>query len=117
MRRHKVEGDLGIAIWLGAQHRSGGLGIDRWFVDTQTFAKITHPQVILIELLTAGQRAPWDHFMDVRSEEHTSELKSLMRTSYAVSCLTTQNSNHFTYNPILISLTHTVTITLIYSLP
>src|SRR3546814_8499174 len=27
-----------------------------------------------------------------RSEEHTSELQSIMRTSYAVFCLTTQNS-------------------------
>src|SRR3546814_3115637 len=32
----------------------------------------------------------------VRSEEHTSELQSLMRISYAVSCLKkkTKNSNH-----------------------
>src|SRR3546814_9248601 len=28
----------------------------------------------------------------LRSEEHTSELQSLMRFSYAVFCLTTQNS-------------------------
>src|SRR3546814_10758741 len=28
-----------------------------------------------------------------RSEEHTSELQSLMRTSYAVSCLKKKNSN------------------------
>src|SRR3546814_2395828 len=30
----------------------------------------------------------------VRSEEHTSELQSLMRTSYAVFCLTTKNNHH-----------------------
>src|SRR3546814_3613964 len=29
-----------------------------------------------------------------RSEEHTSELQSLMRISYAVFCLTTQTTNH-----------------------
>src|SRR3546814_2029891 len=29
-----------------------------------------------------------------RSEEHTSELQSLMRTSYAVFCLTTKNTPH-----------------------
>src|SRR3546814_8485052 len=29
----------------------------------------------------------------MRSEEHTSELQSLMRISYAVFCLTTKNSN------------------------
>src|SRR3546814_7448240 len=28
-----------------------------------------------------------EYFQDVRSEEHTSELQSLMRTSYAVFCL------------------------------
>src|SRR3546814_6888126 len=30
----------------------------------------------------------WHHRADVRSEEHTSELQSLMRISYAVFCLT-----------------------------
>src|SRR3546814_7273230 len=38
----------------------------------------------------------------IRSEEHTSELQSLMRISYAVFCLKTQNQQHtltttFTY--------------------
>src|SRR3546814_5760222 len=42
-----------------------------------------------------------DHFQWVvaitRSEEHTSELQSLMRLSYAVSCLQKQtNTNHIT---------------------
>src|SRR3546814_2208203 len=31
---------------------------------------------------------------DARSEEHTSELQSLMRTSYAVFCLNTKNKQH-----------------------
>src|SRR3546814_4069715 len=31
-------------------------------------------------------------YMEVRSEEHTSELQSLMRNSYAVFCLTTTNN-------------------------
>src|SRR3546814_1932688 len=39
---------------------------------------------------------------DNRSEEHTSELQSLMRTSYAVFCLTkTKNHHTLTYNHIL----------------
>src|SRR3546814_8570024 len=33
-----------------------------------------------------------------RSEEHTSELQSLMRTSYAVFCLKTKNSEPITHN-------------------
>src|SRR3546814_6434839 len=39
-----------------------------------------------------------------RSEEHTSELQSLMRTSYAVFCLKKQNHHYLcniTYNTIL----------------
>src|SRR3546814_8250505 len=34
---------------------------------------------------------------DIRSEEHTSELQSLMRTSYAVSCLNKKNKSKYTY--------------------
>src|SRR3546814_1043906 len=39
-------------------------------------------------------------FAQIRSEEHTSELQSLMRISYAVFCLKkkkTQNTKHYTY--------------------
>src|SRR3546814_4066754 len=35
---------------------------------------------------------------ELRSEEHTSELQSLMRISYAVSCLNTKNINTRKYN-------------------
>src|SRR3546814_1664831 len=36
-------------------------------------------------------------FIDTpRSEEHTSELQSLMRISYAVFCLKKKNKNHYT---------------------
>src|SRR3546814_1799451 len=37
-----------------------------------------------------------------RSEEHTSELQSLMRISYAVFCLKTKNKEHNTKTNILI---------------
>src|SRR3546814_5384605 len=61
---------------------------------------------------TAGERAdvphhlidlrdPWQAYSAAgfaadarRSEEHTSELQSLMRTSYAVLCLKTKNTQH-----------------------
>src|SRR3546814_1517160 len=36
------------------------------------------------------------HIVTLRSEEHTSELQSLMRTSYAVFCLKKQKINHTT---------------------
>src|SRR3546814_10432751 len=36
-----------------------------------------------------------------RSEEHTSELQSLMRTSYAVFCLKTNNNTSLNNTPII----------------
>src|SRR3546814_3804095 len=42
----------------------------------------------------AGQRGPAGHPRAARSEEHTSELQSLMRISYAVFCLKTKNNTH-----------------------
>src|SRR3546814_6675293 len=42
-------------------------------------------------LLLIGPRGDWSDM--ARSEEHTSELQSLMRISYAVVCLTKKNSN------------------------
>src|SRR3546814_5283037 len=47
-----------------------------------------------IHIAIAGK----DH-AGIRSEEHTSELQSLMRISYAVFCLQKQLNNH--YNPRL----------------
>src|SRR3546814_7406261 len=39
---------------------------------------------------------PWGHRFAYRSEEHTSELQSLMRTSYAVFCLNKKKQNTIT---------------------
>src|SRR3546814_7858473 len=45
----------------------------------------------------AGTSRPYHHHMpdvaDMRSEEHTSELQSLMRISYAVFCLKKKNTH------------------------
>src|SRR3546814_6660300 len=45
--------------------------------------------IILLVLLAAvlGSRLAWRDLLLARSEEHTSELQSLMRISYAVFCL------------------------------
>src|SRR3546814_3027164 len=40
---------------------------------------------VLMKEIRHGEAFPWDHAR--RSEEHTSELQSLMRISYAVFCL------------------------------
>src|SRR3546814_1565198 len=42
----------------------------------------------------------------VRSEEHTSELQSLMRISYAVFCLKKKKLNHILHYPTTIHLSH-----------
>src|SRR3546814_9829639 len=41
--------------------------------------------------LSSGGRIVFDYDMKIRSEEHTSELPSLMRISYAVFCLKKKN--------------------------
>src|SRR3546814_5778608 len=48
--------------------------------------------VIEVDDLEAAEAAVWT----ARSEEHTSELQSLMRISYAVFCLKKQNKNRRT---------------------
>src|SRR3546814_3891285 len=42
----------------------------------------------------------WQKIHQSRSEEHTSELQSLMRISYAVFCLQKNNNNTHTYIPL-----------------
>src|SRR3546814_3448530 len=43
--------------------------------------------------LIIGPDLESEQWVSQRSEEHTSELQSLMRISYAVFCLTTQNTD------------------------
>src|SRR3546814_6608688 len=45
------------------------------------------PLVAVFELSDDGKITAWREYLDLRSEEHTSELQSLMRISYAVFCL------------------------------
>src|SRR3546814_4578523 len=47
--------------------------------------------VVMIRLRSLVQRLDLGHRDGDRSEEHTSELPSLMRNSYAVFCSTTKN--------------------------
>src|SRR3546814_8656344 len=46
-----------------------------------------HRQGDAADFVQLARREPQDLFIAVRSEEHTSELQSLMRISYAVFCL------------------------------
>src|SRR3546814_4933861 len=47
-------------------------------------------QVALVDRLPVDDAATGNHEGDERSEEHTSELQSLIRISYAVFCLKTK---------------------------
>src|SRR3546814_10351078 len=65
------------------------------------FALVEDVQVLEAQLLAA--KDAHDELAGARSEEHTSELQSLMRISYAVFCLKkkikenkTQRINHYT---------------------
>src|SRR3546814_2156320 len=53
--------------------------------------------------VSAGHRRAHRH---ARSEEHTSELQSLMRISYAVFCLKKKTQTYTVYTPITIFISH-----------
>ena len=65
VRRDEVQHHRGVAVRLAVDHRLDRLGVDRRPVDAKAFAESAHPQMILIQLLTAGQRPPRDQFVDV----------------------------------------------------
>src|SRR3546814_6181032 len=58
------------------------------FVRTVAVARIVMPQSMV--RLSAGRESMSEACQALRSEEHTSELQSLMRISYAVFCLKKQ---------------------------
>src|SRR3546814_8596932 len=75
------------AIDGAADHRVAGLALDRhWLAGDK---RLIHGGAALHDLAVDGQALarPDAHQISLRSEEHTSELQSLMRISYAVFCL------------------------------
>src|SRR3546814_6012449 len=55
----------------------------------RAYVRVDHGRRQAFQLLPDRQAGPWHPVPagDMRSEEHTSELQSLMRISYAVFCL------------------------------
>src|SRR3546814_7140778 len=78
---HVVAHGLGEAAVV--DHLGNGVAAGRWIVDRQLDVDaqaLAAGALLLADADAAGQR-------EVRSEEHTSELQSLMRNSYDVFCL------------------------------
>src|SRR3546814_8066823 len=66
----------------------GGAGGGRGFDSSQTGSHVRDPE---------GGSRKWRADHGPRSEEHTSELQSLMRISYAVFCLKKKNTTNLIY--------------------
>src|SRR3546814_3793487 len=79
-------------------------GVEADYVDAlvldapRALAEALHPQIAQVEVpvVLAGDEQLLDRYL--RSEEHTSELQSLMRISYAVFCLKKKKNTKFMYN-------------------
>src|SRR3546814_1120967 len=84
-RNHAYTGDGGI---------DGAIMVDGvWhLVQTKRYRKTISPQHVADFTALCARRGQPGLFVH-RSEEHTSELQSLMRISYAVFCLKKKNSN------------------------
>src|SRR3546814_9388095 len=89
-----------------ARHGAGGKGPNRTDVrvrsgegETGVLRVISWVELALVERAMACNRIDvrvWDRWRvgSLRSEEHTSELQSLMRISYAVFCLNNKTQDH-----------------------
>src|SRR3546814_10716073 len=76
---------LNLAYGPEARTAQSGLGTNSLFGGMVTISDIKVISFVLCILLAAS--------VILRSEEHTSELQSLMRITYAVFCLTTKNTH------------------------
>src|SRR3546814_3738180 len=79
-----------------AEFAAVGITNDEGWVFTDGDGNPIHPHALYqsFRRIVANADIPPLRFHDLRSEEHTSELQSLMRLSYAVFCL---NKTHYTH--------------------
>src|SRR3546814_3152304 len=113
--KHSAEGRVALQKLVLPAHRQRGL-VDDWaqreaggdlgdafhlgeFVPEELLerAERTHKDAQLVIRL-AGHQIAFHDFGKFRSEEHTSELQSLMRTSYAVFCLKKKKNTYHKSN-------------------
>src|SRR3546814_5747302 len=93
---------LRLAVHEGAEHQQGGVGQLR-----VRLVGAQHPVDDGLTVAAAADRHQQERIVDLlqryvrprlRSEEHTSELQSLMRISYAVFCLKKKTTKQLTDN-------------------
>src|SRR5690606_13996905 len=65
VRRDPVQRFFGVTVAALVDHAAHGLGVDGRTVHQQALTKGTHPLLVLVALLTTGQVAPGDPFVDV----------------------------------------------------
>src|SRR3546814_1940573 len=93
-----MDGKLGAYI-RGEIEKSGLVVMDKiWDNGFREVTTSTKPITSPDDFHDLKIRVPVSPLWTSRSEEHTSELQSLMRTSYAVFCLKKKTHNNKTYN-------------------
>src|SRR3546814_3418448 len=87
----------GLVLWLqqisGHMRLGGNRLVQRLIAAARIGAHQDQVAILVVERGRPLQRARRRHMLAGRSEEHTSELQSLMRISYAVFCLKKKKYN------------------------
>src|SRR3546814_10022292 len=76
----------------------GPVDIETLFFGCRNTGQLAGQAFVVKDCQHAYRRTAFQHSEGLRSEEHTSELQSLMRISYAVFCLKKKNSTHKSRN-------------------
>src|SRR3546814_2062701 len=86
------EGGVNVASW-------------RWLKELERVCR-SHDMLLIVDDIQVGCGRTGNFFsFEARSEEHTSELQSLMRNSYAVFCLKTKTTDQHNYTTTIQSST------------
>src|SRR3546814_10240422 len=103
----KIEGEEGVMIHRWELHETPAFGEEAFAPPPRRF--LPHIIVSPVSFEYEGEKGSfsnWDEYgtwfyehllAGRRSEEHTSELQSLMRISYAVFCLKKKHKEHYEY--------------------
>ena len=65
VRRQEIQRFFRKAVWRHGLHLADAAGINGRAIGYQAFAEGAHPRMVLIQVLAAGEGAPWDQLMHV----------------------------------------------------